>query len=108
MDEIISHTLGLEVIVVAAAIYQFWRSLLGLRAKERLHTLIYHSAGAEMRTYIQHAKNLSDEEVAIAARRLEEAAKALSETDRGLLKEGLHQPSRVGLKRYVSDILSAA
>jgi hypothetical protein len=82
-----------------------------MRAKARLQGVVAKSIyDLQLQIYVDHAQRygLSDEEVAIVAKRLEEASRTLSKEDMTFLKEGLQQPSRVGLKRFVKDILTAA
>jgi hypothetical protein len=97
---------------VIGACWGVIQTFVGLRAKSRLHNEIVMRAmlDAHLREILKRAtqKDFDPEVLAAAIAEIEAAAKTLSEKDQRLIESGLNQPSRVGTRRYVRDILTAA
>ncbi|HWH56092.1 MAG TPA: hypothetical protein VN682_00605 [Terriglobales bacterium] len=101
----------LSIATIASA-YRLWESLLGLRAKSRLHHEIIARAKIDdvLRDIIERANHaeLTALEVEMVREEIEKVLSNLSEKDQKLVEEGLSQPSRVGTKKYVTELLTAA
>ena len=85
---------------------------LGLRAKRRARYFMQAAMReATFRDLVKQAYQPSLEshmaEVDVLRRSVEAHLKALSETDRRLVGQGLHQRSRAGAERYLKELVSA-
>jgi hypothetical protein len=97
-------------VVAAATLYSAWKSLRALRAKIRAQRILQGSEDiSEILVALRKKVDLSIEEQDRLIKEIEaDLANRLSEEDRHYIDEGLHQPSAVGVQRFLRQIAGAA
>lgn len=108
MSDILFH---LPTVVLLAAIVvalvSLWGAVLALRAKQRLRTAISDRPSlTDSVTELRAKKRLTEDDVDTARHIIEEATESLSENDKRRVQIGLWQPSRLGEKRYIADVVT--
>jgi hypothetical protein len=112
--------IGLKVVTITTVFVSFGvagamaiEALRAIRAKSRAKYYLLEKSvsDAELREIIgRHlGSKVSPEELESRLRKIEKAISGhLSESDQNFVKQGLHQHSQTGARRYVEDVLSAA
>ncbi len=97
---------------VVALVAGAWRVARALRAKERLRTRvkIRLKEDHELQEFKARAAKgtLSAQDLAAVHEILQKLAYELPESDRKSVERSLHQPSKAGERRYISEMLAAA
>ena len=110
MDELLSIPVLSLIGTVLASIVSMAFAVTALRAKSRFRDVIADAArrNAELRRLIERAskEDASQADVARLTELLDEVAVQLSEYDRSMLHQGLHQGNRAGERRYIADLVS--
>jgi hypothetical protein len=105
-------SVGATVAATLAAAKTFVNGIEAIRAKKRAEPYLHDrlTIDSELASIAKHASNstLNPHEIEVALKSIEAAIATMSETDKRLIKEGLHQDSPTGTKRYVRDLLAAS
>jgi hypothetical protein len=95
-----------------ASVSVFLEGIKALRAKKRAQRYVRERMRIDttLASIRQHAVRdaLSTEEIETAMKSIEAAIVSMSETDKKFIKQGLHQDSPRGTKRYVNELLTWA
>lgn len=107
------------ILSVIASVYSTFEALLALRAKDRVRRELEKRSkvDAEIRNFRQQAKlhKLTRLEVEVVSKIIEKTLfdssglnQRFSDRDKRFVERGLRQPSRLGVERYVNDLLTHA
>lgn len=97
---------------VVFAIYSTIEAIYALRAKDRIRSELERLSKVDVeirkfRSLAEHHK-LTSAEVGTALELIEETLGKMNERDKKFVERGLRQPSRLGVERYVNDLLTHA
>jgi hypothetical protein len=111
LEMILVGGLGVAAGIVGAATIVV--TLEALRAKLRARTY-FHDARLRDKDLqrilvaLEHAESMSAQDVEASIAALEARLGAFSARDRGFIKQGLHQPSQQGVRRFAKELATAA
>jgi len=112
MGEALTAALSILAALVTGglAFRTYWQAANALRAKERLRRKVHEVTlkSEEFRHLARLAAQgkLNDQQTEKARQLLEQLGQNLSERDRDLIWQGLHQSSKSGENRYIEDLIS--